>query len=209
MLDKAETEGFDHIICWEPNGKGFRIKDPALLENKILPRFFKQTKYRSFLRQLQLYSFFRTFRGPKRGLCYHKLFRRDAVDLLSEIKRSKRQAPEIPNHTISFDLASDEEKQDNRVKADLDIQAMLVSPIEDDCMGVDEDFFSGSSTSLQSQTSSLTERDSYETSNTALASSDEGPIPDIFLSTTAESDELDQEDEVVVVFEDQQFYCVY
>ena len=92
MLDQAETEGFQHIICWAPNGRGFLIKDPQLLEKELLPRYFKQIKYRSFLRQLQLYDFFRTCRGPKRGLCYHDLFQRGAPDLLLKMKRTKRDS---------------------------------------------------------------------------------------------------------------------
>ena len=94
MLEKAELEGFDHVICWERNGKAFFIKDPIILENEVLPRFFNQTKYRSFLRQLQLYDFFRTFRGPKRGLCHHRFFQRGATDQLHKIKRTKRDSSE-------------------------------------------------------------------------------------------------------------------
>ena len=90
MLDRAETEGFDDVIHWEPNGRGFTIKDPFALENDVLPRFFRLTKYRSFLRQLQLYGFFRTISGPKQGLCHHELFRRGGTDCLLQIRRSKR-----------------------------------------------------------------------------------------------------------------------
>ena len=91
MLDRAEVEGFDDVIRWESNGRGFTIKDPTALENDVLPRFFRLTKYRSFLRQLQLYGFFRTISGPRQGLCYHELFRRGETDRLLEIQRSKRE----------------------------------------------------------------------------------------------------------------------
>ena len=86
MLDQAEIEGFDNVIGWDSSGKAFRIKDPIALEKEVLPRFFKIKNYRSFLRQLHLYGFFRYLCGSRQGLCYHKLFRRGEADRLRQIQ---------------------------------------------------------------------------------------------------------------------------
>jgi hypothetical protein len=50
MLDDTDEneKGFQHIVSWLPDGKGFRIHD----EEAILPLlklYFNQTKFKSFL----------------------------------------------------------------------------------------------------------------------------------------------------------------
>lgn len=81
MLDDAEEQGFDHIVSWimvpsknnKNNSKSskntktqtrtaedtyFKVHDRTKFTEELLPKYFpKQTKYRSFLRQLNLYSF--------------------------------------------------------------------------------------------------------------------------------------------------------
>ena len=73
LLDDADEQGFQHIVSWLPDGKGFRVHD----ETYILPFlkiYFNQTKFKSFLRQLQHYGFERIYKGPKKGVCSHKDF---------------------------------------------------------------------------------------------------------------------------------------
>jgi hypothetical protein len=73
MLDDADEKGFHGIVSWLPDGKGFRIHE----EEEILPLlklYFNQTKFKSFLRQLQHYGFARVYKGPKRGVCSHQDF---------------------------------------------------------------------------------------------------------------------------------------
>ena len=93
VLNDAAKYGFEHIISWLPDGKSFRVHDPILFTGVIMPRYFQnQTKYKSFQRQLNLYSFKPvTLRRGKcsRGASYHPLFRRDMPDLSYEITRSK------------------------------------------------------------------------------------------------------------------------
>ena len=81
MLDDAEEQGFDHIVSWimvpsknksnKNNSKSnnskersdeedtyFKVHDRTKFTEELLPKYFpKQTKYRSFLRQLNLYAF--------------------------------------------------------------------------------------------------------------------------------------------------------
>lgn len=81
MLDNANDLGYSHIVSWMPDGKAFKIHNDKALVN-ILKTYFKQTRLKSFLRQLQLYGFARTFKGPRRGECKHELFLRGKRDLL-------------------------------------------------------------------------------------------------------------------------------
>ena len=57
----------------------------------ILSRFgLKQSKWKSFVRQLQNYGFQRQLRGPEKGLCRHELFVRGRRDLCLEMRRIKK-----------------------------------------------------------------------------------------------------------------------
>jgi hypothetical protein len=57
MLEDAEEEGLSSIVSWLPDGKGFKVLDQAFFVTKILPRYSKQTKYKSFQRQLNIWGF--------------------------------------------------------------------------------------------------------------------------------------------------------
>jgi hypothetical protein len=70
LLDDAEIRGYQHIVAWQPDGRSFKVKDPDAIE-KVLAKYFKLTKYRSFLRQLQDYGFSRVSWGSETGLCSH------------------------------------------------------------------------------------------------------------------------------------------
>jgi len=89
MLENAESDGYAHVISWMPDGKSFKIhndgsrdKDNEKLIVEVLKKSFNQTRFKSFLRQLQLYGFERTYKGPQRGQCKHELFVRGRRDLL-------------------------------------------------------------------------------------------------------------------------------
>jgi hypothetical protein len=67
MLDEAEKEGWEHIICWLPEGDGFRILDANAFAKNVMTRYFTMRHFKSFQRQLSLYSFKRETDGRKRG----------------------------------------------------------------------------------------------------------------------------------------------
>lgn len=50
MLELSEEESFEHIVSWQPGGICFRVHNPSSFVDSILPRFFRQTKYKSFQR---------------------------------------------------------------------------------------------------------------------------------------------------------------
>jgi hypothetical protein len=72
LLQDVENEGLTDIISWHKDGNSFRVHNPEVFVEKILPRYFKKSKYRSFQRQLNLYGFHRiTAVKPFWDSCYH------------------------------------------------------------------------------------------------------------------------------------------
>ena len=59
MLECVETQGLSAAVTWLPNGSGFIVQDEELFVSKVLPKYFKATKIRSFQRQLLMYGFHR------------------------------------------------------------------------------------------------------------------------------------------------------
>lgn len=106
MLENAERDGYSHVISWMPDGKSFKIHIDGSVDGEdektivaILKRTFNQTRFKSFLRQLQLYGFERTYKGPHRGECKHELFIRGRRELLDKksIEDFQRKANDASN----------------------------------------------------------------------------------------------------------------
>lgn len=89
LLQDVEKTGDDHIISWLPHGHGFKVYRPKAFITRIAPHYFKQSKYKSFQRQLHLYEFTRTPYGPEAGSYSHPNFIRGSPNsclTLSPIK---------------------------------------------------------------------------------------------------------------------------
>jgi hypothetical protein len=56
LLEEAQKTGFQDIISWLPCGTAFKVHDADAFEDYIIPSRFDMTKYKSFQRQLNLYS---------------------------------------------------------------------------------------------------------------------------------------------------------
>jgi HSF-type DNA-binding len=94
MLDSADLQCFDHIVCWLPEGNGFVVRDKDAFVKKVISKFFHHTKWKSFLRQLNLYSFHRiSKRGHNSSISYgHGHLRRGQKDLCHQIVRMSQQS---------------------------------------------------------------------------------------------------------------------
>ncbi|CAB9502773.1 transcription factor [Seminavis robusta] len=91
MLMDLEERGKEHIACFAPDGKAFKVHDRDHLED-VLPRYFKTMHTHSSLqRQLNLYDFVRTINGPQKGHYSHELFVKGHPDLCDNMKRTKKK----------------------------------------------------------------------------------------------------------------------
>ena len=120
MLQDAAKLGFDDIVSWvsvvetddgnthpyirqkgssrknnspnKPAVDGFKVHKLQQFKDIIMPKYFKnQTKYKSFLRQLNFYGFVRiNYGGPNRGVYTHRYFKKAQVALCTLIERRER-----------------------------------------------------------------------------------------------------------------------
>lgn len=74
ILDEVEKTGDEDIISWQKNGRSFKVHRPKEFVRTIIPKYFNQTKYKSFQRQLHLYNFQRIRKGPEAGSYSHPKF---------------------------------------------------------------------------------------------------------------------------------------
>ena len=91
MLKTVEIEGSSSIISWIPGEPQdtFKVHKKEEFMEKYMSRFFNQTKFKSFLRQLNLWGFERIHEsGPGRGGYRHSLFIKNRPDLCSQMKRT-------------------------------------------------------------------------------------------------------------------------
>ncbi|KAL7559055.1 hypothetical protein ACA910_018410 [Epithemia clementina (nom. ined.)] len=88
-LDAVEKEGLEDILSWQSHGRSFTVYQPDKFVQIIMPRFFGQTKYRSFQRQLNIYGFSRFQQGKDKGAYYHLCFVRNQRSLIRHMVRRK------------------------------------------------------------------------------------------------------------------------
>lgn len=74
MLEDVERNGQDTIVSWVDGGKAFKVHKMKFFVNDIIPKYFRQTKYKSFQRQLYFYDFHRIQDGPDSGAYHHPKF---------------------------------------------------------------------------------------------------------------------------------------
>jgi hypothetical protein len=93
LLVDVERAGLGSIISWLPDGQSFRVYDQKAFIALILPHYFNITKYKSFLRQLNVYGFERiaadTTNLLSRGGYSHIYFDRGEPNLCVNIIRRK------------------------------------------------------------------------------------------------------------------------
>ena len=137
MLDYAEKEGLSHIVSFFPHGRAFAIHKPSQFVSDIMPKFFKQSRFTSFQRQVNLYGFHRISHGPDSGGYYHELFLKGRPGLSMNMKRTKikgvtkgrsdpekepdfyRMPPVLPSNSVPRNVSSLMNEQNiNNIKQD-------------------------------------------------------------------------------------------
>jgi hypothetical protein len=89
MLEGMANNGSQNVVSWQPHGKAFRVHQPEVFARAIMPRYFKQTKYKSFQRQLHIYGFHRINKGMDKGAYFHGLFIQNKKSMSLRMVREK------------------------------------------------------------------------------------------------------------------------
>jgi len=89
MLERVENDGQGHIISWNPDGLTFTVHNPKLFVSDVLGKYFNQTKYKSFQRQMNIYNFERLSKGKGKGHYKHPYFVRSDRGLCEFIRRGQ------------------------------------------------------------------------------------------------------------------------
>ncbi|CAD8180480.1 unnamed protein product [Paramecium pentaurelia] len=127
MLNQKENSD---IIRWDEDGMRIQILDRELLQEQVLPKYFRHANYSSFLRQLNMYGFKSSKDQYGSITYYHPSFAKQKV-LMRNIFKKKHQK-EDKNDTNSFFI--DQSELHNQIKAlqceQVKIQQKLLSSIE-------------------------------------------------------------------------------
>ena len=120
MLERSDAYGYSTIISWVSNGRLFKIYDDELFTSKIMKKYFIQTKFASFKRQLYFYGFRKVGkRFLHSGAYYHKLFSKGQLSMCGQITRCEKSAFELSNESRFFnqmiELDQDESSDGNKV----------------------------------------------------------------------------------------------
>mmetsp|Transcript_7447 Transcript_7447/g.12975 ORF Transcript_7447/g.12975 Transcript_7447/m.12975 type:complete len:330 (-) Transcript_7447:224-1213(-) len=90
MLQYAADSEYSSALGWIEEGRAFAIRNKDTFLKHIVPMFFKQTKFRSFTRQLNLWGFTRLSNdGPDGGSWKHAHFVCGRVERLGSIERNE------------------------------------------------------------------------------------------------------------------------
>uniref|UniRef100_A0A6U2PH26 HSF-type DNA-binding domain-containing protein n=1 Tax=Leptocylindrus danicus TaxID=163516 RepID=A0A6U2PH26_9STRA len=88
------------IISWQPHGRSFKVHKPLDFEKHVIHRFFKQTKFASFTRQVNGWGFKKIMKGPDKGSFYHDKFLRGHPHLCTQMKRLKKKESIDPFYAL-------------------------------------------------------------------------------------------------------------
>jgi hypothetical protein len=94
LYEIVSSESLNQHITWSAAGDTLRIVDPAGFARDVLPRYFKHSNLRSFIRQLNMYGF---CRGPTKGArvieFFHERFCRGGRAHLKQVHALVRFSP--------------------------------------------------------------------------------------------------------------------
>jgi hypothetical protein len=108
LEDMATTVGLESIVSWRPHGMSFRVHLPKVFASTVMPRYFtKQTKYKSFLRQLHIYGFRRIWKGSDRGAYFHSMFIRNKKSMSLQMTRQKLMCKNSSSNMTNHYAAGD------------------------------------------------------------------------------------------------------
>jgi hypothetical protein len=113
ILEDCEASGNQHIISWLPCGKYFKVHDSKEFSKLIMPKYFRHSRYKSFLRSLSMYKFQRVSKGPCSGAYGHPHFLRGRLDLCRYINRHEQVALAEPQRPILKEFSKPNEESND------------------------------------------------------------------------------------------------
>ena len=82
---------YSHSKSWLPHGRAFKIHNRRRFTVEVIPRFFKQSTFGSFSRQLRMYGFERlNQKQMDRGAYFHEAFLRGMPPLCTNIQKLEK-----------------------------------------------------------------------------------------------------------------------
>lgn len=87
LLEDAEERGETDIVSWVHNGTGYKVHKKDEFVQKVMPRYFETSTYKSYQRSVNLWNFETVRKGPNKGFTSHPLFRRGNRDLCKGMER--------------------------------------------------------------------------------------------------------------------------
>mmetsp|Transcript_25616 Transcript_25616/g.47090 ORF Transcript_25616/g.47090 Transcript_25616/m.47090 type:complete len:490 (+) Transcript_25616:181-1650(+) len=94
----VSNPNYQHIICWLPHGRSWKIVDKYLLTSVIIPQHFAHAKFESFNRSVNGWGFKRLLNpGPDCKSYYHECFLRGRPELTKLMQRLVNPGKRLPD----------------------------------------------------------------------------------------------------------------
>eukprot|EP00571_Detonula_confervacea_P002037 CAMPEP_0172322958 /NCGR_PEP_ID=MMETSP1058-20130122/47429_1 /TAXON_ID=83371 /ORGANISM="Detonula confervacea, Strain CCMP 353" /LENGTH=460 /DNA_ID=CAMNT_0013038837 /DNA_START=157 /DNA_END=1539 /DNA_ORIENTATION=+ len=94
----VSNPNYQHIICWQPHGRSWKIVDKHLLSTVICPKHFAHAKFESFNRSVNGWGFKRLLNpGPDCKSYYHECFLRGRPELTKLMQRLVNPGKRLPD----------------------------------------------------------------------------------------------------------------
>ena len=102
VLERSDICGYSSIISWVSNGRLFKIHDEELFISQVMKKYFIQSKFTSFKRQLYFYGFRKVgTRFLNSGSCHNELFSKGQLSMCGKIRRCRKSRFNV-NNKIRF-----------------------------------------------------------------------------------------------------------
>jgi hypothetical protein len=102
MLEDVEKSGIEHVVSWVDSGRAFKVHNLDEFVEKIIPFYFRQSKWKSFQRQLYFYGYTRT----QSGAYQHPKFVKRCKTLSLSMKPKKIRHSQVKKQDASRNESS-------------------------------------------------------------------------------------------------------